>query len=98
MSEVSSIEPVFYCADPQTNLEPQTANNPPPQAVLDSGVTLISVGHRPSLVSFHSRVLQLGAERAAGGGGASWRLCGAAEYKGEGGIVAAGSGGVSAAG
>eukprot|EP00877_Chromochloris_zofingiensis_P002340 jgi/Chrzof1/12106/Cz06g21170.t1 len=30
------------------------------KAVLDAGVTVISVGHRPSLVQFHQDVLQLG--------------------------------------
>lgn len=57
------------------------------QAVLDSGVTLVSVGHRPSLVKFHQRVLQLSPPPAPGAG-AGWRVVGAAEYAAEAGAEA----------
>lgn len=64
--------------------------------MLESGATLISIGHRPSLVRYHTRVLQLApaqaaAASAAAAGGASggamgkdsgggWRLCSAEEF------------------
>jgi ABC-type uncharacterized transport system fused permease/ATPase subunit len=50
------------------------------QLALESGATLISVGHRPSLTKFHSRVLQLGLGQGGGGG---WRVCSAEEYAAE---------------
>ncbi|WIA11843.1 hypothetical protein OEZ85_011930 [Tetradesmus obliquus] len=34
------------------------------QALIDSGSTVISVGHRPSLVAYHQQVLQLGGSQA----------------------------------
>jgi putative ATP-binding cassette transporter len=34
------------------------------QALMDSGSTVISVGHRPSLISYHQEVLQLGSSQA----------------------------------
>lgn len=36
----------------------------PLQALIDSGSTVISVGHRPSLVAYHQQVLQLGGSQA----------------------------------
>jgi ABC-type uncharacterized transport system fused permease/ATPase subunit len=42
-------------------------------------VTLISVGHRPTLVRFHKRVLQLGPSQGPAVG-ASWSLCSADEF------------------
>ncbi|KAF8071082.1 ABCC2 [Scenedesmus sp. PABB004] len=47
-------------------------------ALLASGTTVISVGHRPSLVAFHEQVLQLGGG-GGGGGATSWRVLPAAE-------------------
>src|SRR5262249_42245408 len=41
-----------------------------------SGVTFMSVGHRPTLVKYHSHVLEL-----CGCGDASWKLYTQAEYK-----------------
>jgi ABC-type uncharacterized transport system fused permease/ATPase subunit len=34
------------------------------QALMDSGSTVISVGHRPSLIAYHQEVLQLGGSQA----------------------------------
>ena len=55
------------------------------RAVLEAGVALVSVGHRPTLVKFHDRVLSLGAGAPGGGGGgeggAPWQLVGAAEFE-----------------
>jgi ABC-type uncharacterized transport system fused permease/ATPase subunit len=42
-------------------------------------VTLISVGHRPTLVRFHERVLQLGPSQGPDKG-AAWEVTGAREY------------------
>jgi len=42
----------------------------------NSGVTYMSVGHRPTLVKYHSHVLEL-----CGCGDASWKLYTQAEYK-----------------
>lgn len=52
-----------------------------PQAVLDAGVTVISVGHRPTLVRYHRRVLQLGPSQGPTVG-ASWSVCTAEEFAG----------------
>ena len=52
-----------------------------------AGAALVSVGHRPSLARWHSRVLRLGAPGGGGGGdnngsggGGGWRLMTAEEY------------------
>jgi ABC-type uncharacterized transport system fused permease/ATPase subunit len=45
----------------------------PLQALKDSGTTVISVGHRPTLVAFHSQVLQL-AHSDKNGTQGNWRL------------------------
>ena len=47
--------------------------------MLDAGVALISVGHRPTLVRFHKRVLQLGPSQGPGEG-AAWEVTGAREF------------------
>ncbi|GBF88477.1 hypothetical protein Rsub_01190 [Raphidocelis subcapitata] len=57
------------------------------RAVLDAGVTLISVGHRPSLVRYHQRVLQLGPSRGPELG-AEWSLSSADEYAAAGALAA----------
>ncbi|KAI8462678.1 MAG: ATP-binding cassette transporter [Monoraphidium minutum] len=51
------------------------------RAVLDAGVTLISVGHRPTLVRFHRRVLQLGPPQGPAAG-AAWSVATAEEFAG----------------
>ena len=45
-------------------------------AAAAAGITLVSVGHRPALVKFHQRVLELQP------GGAGWQVVPAAEYMG----------------
>ncbi len=47
------------------------------QALLDAGVTLISVGHRPTIARFHQQVLRLqgsNAAQAAGNAVQTWDL------------------------
>lgn len=39
---------------------------------MESGSTVISVGHRPSLIAYHSKVLQLSADQ--GGVPGTWRI------------------------
>lgn len=45
---------------------------PPAQALMSTGTTVISVGHRPTLVAYHNQVLQLGANK--GGVPGKWQL------------------------
>lgn len=44
----------------------------PAQALIETGTTVISVGHRPTLVSYHNQVLQLGANK--GGVPGRWQV------------------------
>jgi ABC-type uncharacterized transport system fused permease/ATPase subunit len=44
------------------------------QAVLDAGVTCISVGHRPSLLAFHKKVLLLGTNAGGEAEVGAWRV------------------------
>ncbi len=46
-------------------------------AAAAAGITLVSVGHRPALVKFHQRVLEL-----QPGGTGGWQVVPAAEYMG----------------
>jgi len=66
-------------SQPQPTNQPTSQPTAQPQAVLDAGVTLISVGHRPTLVRYHKRVLQLGPSQGPDKG-AGWELCSAEEF------------------
>jgi putative ATP-binding cassette transporter len=46
------------------------------RAAAAAGITMVSVGHRPALVKFHQRVLELQP------GGEGWQVVPAAEYVG----------------
>jgi len=63
------------------------------RAARQAGVTLVSVGHRPSLARFHERVLRLEAP-AADGSGCAWAVVPATDVLGAG---AAGGAGAEAA-
>jgi len=91
-------KPTHTAPGPSLHTTPHTTPHPH-KAVLQSGVTLISVGHRPTLTQFHKRVLQLAAPGGAAGGsdgaagGAAWRVCSAEEFAG--GSVGEGAAGVA---
>lgn len=38
------------------------------------GVSVVSIGHRPSLIKYHTRILRLGVDPAESEDGANWRL------------------------
>jgi hypothetical protein len=63
------------------SVAPPAPPPPPPrcQALLASGTTVISVGHRPTLVAYHKQVLVLGGTHQGGVPG-PWRLLPAAEF------------------
>ena len=43
--------------------------------------TFVSVGHRASLINYHTHVLRLGMGGGGAAGNASWRLYSRAEYE-----------------
>lgn len=48
-------------------------------ALAASGTTVISVGHRPTLLAYHQQVLLLAGSSGAGGSSGGWRVLPAAE-------------------